>query len=81
MRSDHHGAEFAFEKIARETREKIRSGEYPPGGQLPSLEDFVDAYGHDKMTVRRAMAMLRDEGLISIRPGLGTFVVSRLPEQ
>lgn len=71
------GPEFPFERVARELRERITTGEYAPGEQLPSIDDLVADYDYNKDTIRRAMGVLRDEGLVVIRPGLGTFVARR----
>ena len=72
-------SEFPFERIHHTIRGRILSGTYPPGSQLPSLQDFVAEFEHDIGTVRRAMRGLAADGLVVIRPGLGTFVVTELP--
>ena len=42
---------------------------------MPSEKDLHDEFGLARETVRRAMAVLRAEGVIDVRPGHGTFVV------
>jgi len=43
---------------------------------MPSEKDLHDEFGLARETVRRAMAVLRAEGLIEIRQGHGTFVAA-----
>jgi DNA-binding GntR family transcriptional regulator len=42
---------------------------------MPSEKDLHDEFGLARETVRRALAVLRAEGLIDVRQGHGTFVV------
>lgn len=71
---DHEGAEFPYLQLAAILRERITAGEYPPGGKLPTIIEITAQTGLTAMTIRRAMRMLADEGLIVIIPGRGTFV-------
>ena len=41
---------------------------------MPSEKDLHDEFGLARETVRRALAVLRAEGLIDVRHGHGTFV-------
>jgi DNA-binding GntR family transcriptional regulator len=54
--------------------ERIESGEYPPGRRLPPEKDLAAELGVAYMTVRRAMGILRERGLVVTIWGLGTFV-------
>ena len=47
---------------------------------MPSEKDLHDEFGLARETVRRALAVLRTEGLIEIRQGHGTFV-AEIPER
>jgi GntR family transcriptional regulator len=66
-----------WEQIARRISDAISSGALSPGQQLDSEKTFCETYGVARMTVRRALEHLRDEGLIESRPGVGWFVVRR----
>ena len=46
----------------------------PRGSRIPSLDDLVAEFDLAEMTVRRAIKILIDEGLIVTRPGRGTYV-------
>lgn len=47
---------------------------------MPSEKDLHDEFGLARETVRRALAVLRAEGLIDVRHGHGTFV-AEAPER
>lgn len=59
-------------------RDRIASGELTPGTRLPSEPVLADLHDVSRVTIRRALAELEREGLISRRPGAGTFVTSRI---
>ena len=61
-------------------RGKIESGELQPGRKIPSEKDIMDVTGVARTTARRAVAVLRDEGLVVTTPGRGTHVVKRLSQ-
>ncbi|MFI5635071.1 GntR family transcriptional regulator [Streptomyces sp. NPDC051664] len=63
-----------YEEIARDLRERIASGEYPPGTALPLMRDVAAQYEVSDITVRRAWQMLTREGLIESRRRAGMFV-------
>ena len=71
---DHGGPEYLYLQLAALLREQIRSGQLPPRSRVPSLNDLTADYGVAEMTVRKALRVLIDEGLIETRPGRGTFV-------
>ena len=67
-------AEFEYQQLAGILRERIRTGEYAAGGKIPALIALQEEFGLSSMTVRRAVAVLADEGLLVRVPGRGTFV-------
>jgi DNA-binding GntR family transcriptional regulator len=69
---DREGA--AYRQLAGILRERIRHGALPPGRRMPSEKDLHDEFGLARETVRRALGLLRAEGLIHVRQGRGTFV-------
>lgn len=71
---DHGGPEYLYLQLAAHLREQIRSGELPPRSRVPSLTSLAAEHKLADMTVRRALRLLIDEGLIETRPGRGTFV-------
>ncbi|MEV7417728.1 GntR family transcriptional regulator [Streptomyces sp. NPDC089919] len=63
-----------YEEIARELRERITSGEYPPGSALPLMREIAAEYGVSDITVRKAWGVLTREGLIESRRRSGHYV-------
>src|SRR4051794_21672261 len=70
---DREGA--AYRQLAGVLRERIRTGDLAAGQRMPSEKDLHDEFGLARETVRRALAILRNEGLVEVRHGHGTFVV------
>lgn len=66
--------ESLTDKVQAELAEKIGSGTYAPGEKLPREKDLVAAFSVSRTVIREALALLRAEGLIEIRHGVGAFV-------
>lgn len=66
-----------YRQLAAVLRERIERGELAPGQRMPSEKDLHDEFGFARETVRRAMAVLREEGVVQVRHGYGTFVAER----
>ena len=56
-------------------RDRIASGRLVDGGALPGEQALAAEHGVSRVTVRRALAELEREGLVSRRRGAGTFVL------
>jgi GntR family transcriptional regulator len=54
--------------------ERIESGEWAPGDRLPTEAEFSAQFGVSRVTVRGALLLLVNQGLVERRQGLGTFV-------
>jgi GntR family transcriptional regulator len=54
--------------------EKIESGEWAPGHQLPTEYELKSEFGVSRATIRQAMQLLEQQGLIERIQGRGTFV-------
>jgi GntR family transcriptional regulator len=64
-----------YQQIADRLRGQIASGALEPGRRLPSEPDLATEYDASRNTVRLAIALLINQGLVVSRQGLGTFVV------
>lgn len=53
---------------------RIQSGEFQPGDQFPTDEQLCQEYNLSRGTVRRAVEMLIDTGLLRREQGRGTFL-------
>jgi DNA-binding GntR family transcriptional regulator len=69
---DPDAVEYPFEQLAAIMRQRIKDGVYT--SRIPPLTDLEAESGLSPMTVRRAVQLLVNEGLIETKPGRGTFV-------
>ena len=73
--------EVRYRAIADELRGRVESGDLAAGALLPSESELSAAYGVSRVTVRKALELLRDEGLIDARQGFGWFVATERVRQ
>lgn len=57
-------------------KEKIKNGEYEPGERMESENTLSEQFGYSRQTVRQALSVLEQEGLIERRRGSGTYISS-----
>ena len=65
-----------YREIADALRERVRSGDLAPGDLLPSENDLAASYSASRVTVRRSLESLREDGLVDSRQGFGWFVAT-----
>ena len=65
----------AYRQLAMILVGRIASGDITR--RLPSEQTLMQQYGLALGTVRHAIAVLRDEGVVFTTPGLGTFVAQK----
>ncbi|MGE8207032.1 GntR family transcriptional regulator [Heyndrickxia sp. NPDC080065] len=63
-----------YEQLGILFKEKILSGEWANGKQLPPERELCDLYEVSRITVRQAIDMIENEGLLQRKHGIGTFV-------
>ncbi len=66
--------EPAYAQLAAILRGQIAEGVYPPGERIPSESIISKMYGVAPMTVRQAIGVLTEQGLLERIQGSGTFV-------
>ena len=69
-------ASTLYAEIEETIATEIAQGEYRPGDQLPTEDALLQRFQVSRITVRRAIQNLVGRGLLEIRRGLGTFVLS-----
>ena len=71
---DRNSGKPAYAQLAGILRHRVAAGALRPGDQLPSESQLCERYGVSPMTVRRAINLLVDQGVIIAEQGRGTFV-------
>lgn len=65
--------EIRYRKIADDLRERVEGGEFAAGRTLPSESELSASYAASRITIRKALELLREEGLVAARQGFGWF--------
>lgn len=68
-------------RLQKLLRQAVDSERLPLGAALPSERDLCEEYGLSRVTIRKAVDGLVEEGLLERRHGAGTFVAGRPAEQ
>ncbi|MGD1940108.1 MAG: phosphonate metabolism transcriptional regulator PhnF [Leptolyngbyaceae cyanobacterium] len=63
-------------QIADELRHNIQESLFRVGDRLPTEAELSERFGVNRHTLRRAMEVLRHEGIVGVERGRGTFVVA-----
>lgn len=74
IRSARTSRKTLTDAVQEELRSAIFSGAYSPGSQLPTEAELGEILGASRTVVREALRILEEDGLISRRHGVGTFV-------
>jgi GntR family transcriptional repressor for pyruvate dehydrogenase complex len=71
----------AHEFVAHELLVLILSGRFRAGERLPPERQLASAFGVSRPTIRQALRVLAENGLVESRIGSGTFVVGQATDQ
>jgi GntR family transcriptional regulator len=63
-----------YHQVEQDLRRLIDSGHWQPGQRIPSEKGLEEMYGASRITIRRALQDLAEQGLLVREPGRGTFV-------
>lgn len=69
-----------YEEVLDRLLQRIRSGDMPPGGQLPSERELMDMYGVGRPAIREALQSLERSGIVTINHGERARVALPTPE-
>jgi len=72
--TDHALGQSRYGKLAQALRERILQGEWAPGEGIPAESALAQSYGVALGTIRQALALLVEDGVLHRRHGKGTFV-------
>jgi GntR family transcriptional regulator len=71
---DPRGRRLVYVAIADVLEQRIKDGTYPPEMPLPAEPRLAAEFGAARETVRQAIRLLVDRGLVEVVRGKGTFV-------
>ena len=69
-----------YQQLAETIKEQIASGKLKENDKLMAEKELCESYDVSRITVRKALELLADEGLIIRKQGIGTFIASRSTE-
>ncbi len=67
----------SMESLRMELLKGLQSGSWPPGSRLPTERDLCSTFGVSRSGLRRVLAELREQGLITQKVGSGTYVADK----
>jgi len=76
---DTSAAAYVYMQVADHVAWQIRVGRLQPGARLAGERDLAQEYGVSIASIRRAVAELRERGLVLTLPAKGTFIA--VPEE
>ena len=62
-----------YRTLADQLREEIRTQEWKAGRRLPTEAELSERFSVSRQTVRRALQLLAEEGVVQSRQGSGTY--------
>jgi GntR family transcriptional regulator len=77
MTIDREGPVPPYRQIADHLRARIANGTIPVGRRIPSLVEMEQEYSVARDTLRKAVGVLKEEGLVETVAGMGVYVIAR----
>lgn len=74
-----NGSSPLYRQLADVVRQRIAKGLWDVGTRIPSFDSLAAEFGVALITVRQAVALLAQEGLVHAQRGRGTHVIARPP--
>ena len=69
-----NGPRIEYRQIAENIRRRIGAGQYQPDTPIPTVSEIAEEFEVARTTTRRAVAVLREEGLVYTMPSRGSHV-------
>jgi GntR family transcriptional regulator len=82
-RVDHVVSDFVprYYQVYTVLAQRVREGEWASDVPMPTEQDFSVAFGVSRVTIRKALNMLQEEGLVLRQQGRGTFALAPPPKR
>jgi len=68
-----------YEQAYRTILDRLKAGRYPVGGRMPTEGELSTHFGVSRVTIRRALDMLVQDGYVESRQGSGYRVITLSP--
>ena len=68
-----------YERTYRSILKRLKDGHYPVGGRVPTESELAGQFGVSRVTIRRALDMLIQDGYVESRQGSGYRVITLTP--
>lgn len=81
FRPDDRVPMYFFDQLAEFITELIESGQLPQGARLPNESALAKQAGMSEHTVRRAMKVLSERGLIKTLPAKGSYITGGVRDE
>ena len=65
---------FLYMRLYKDIKGKVENNDYTAGTRIPSDEELMEKYNVSMITVKKALGLLKSEGVVRRVPGVGTFV-------
>lgn len=65
------------EEVSNRLQQNIMTGTYRVGDKLPTEPVLMEEYGVGRSSVREAIKILENKGIVNVQQGVGTFVASK----
>lgn len=66
------------DEVAAQLQEQIGKGTYQVGSKLPTEPELMKSFGVGRSSVREAIKILANRGLLHVQQGVGTFVENQM---
>lgn len=77
MKLDEESLTPLYQQAMEEIKKSINNGSYNTGDKIPSEAELSEMFAVSRITVRRAVEELVDEGILTKKQGKGTYVTHR----
>jgi DNA-binding FadR family transcriptional regulator len=67
----------SYARVSTLLKERIAAGEFEIGARLPPERELTIFYDVSRPTIREALIALEIEGVVTVRPGSGVYVISK----
>lgn len=74
MKLNNSSSRPLYSQLMQNILDAIETGVYNPGEKLPNEAELCEIYGVSRITVRRAIQELAEEGYLERKQGKGTFI-------